>query len=564
MLLITALPLSLRQIAATNIPAVSSILWEEFLDDKRPQWFEELPYDIQSYFIQEFGPATAAPPASEALPTDVTASPTALPSETASNVDSSISKSLSTSAVPSSAISGSESLSTISTPTASSSSALSETSSLVSSSGTSSELSTTLATSSSSLSSSSETTVSTSASSSASSSATLNPTADPVAPASSDAGLTRREKIGLGVGVPLAVLALAALLLACCLIVRRKRRRSIEGSQPPSSPGFIPRFSFQDRGLGGENFEHRRPLNPASHQTSRFVEDMNWEDDGYDPAPMSTAYHGHQIPPAAAPTPSQANNIATAGIPHPNDGNSMPSASTPMAMQDNHTPILAPALYHSHSSNRARGRRTSYTSLHSVAEVTEPDEELNGDSPVLGRNNSPPKTGPRRPGMSALDTLPVPAVASIKRKPVPTSPIGSPAAEASRGLLRPSLAYNSADHSGSSSSGLAVSSLSTNSGHGYQSDDSGPISPITHQQPSSNPFAGGYAYLEDYGPEYSNNGYTDQDDELYGGNRSFDRYPDPSSSLKKSSKTEWPLRNVMGGGQKRTRSPMWDRVYERV
>ncbi|KAI4702249.1 hypothetical protein J4E81_002612 [Alternaria sp. BMP 2799] len=447
--LITALPLSLRQIAATNIPAVSSILWEEFLDDNRPQWFEELPYDIQSYFIQEFGPATAAPPASEALPTDVTASPTAFPSETASNVDSSIFESLSTSAVPSSAISASESLSTISTPAAFSSSASSEITSV-------------------------------------------------------------------------------------------------------------------DRGLGGENFEHRRPLNPASHQTSRFVEDMNWEDDGYDPAPMSTAYHGHQIPPAAAPTPSQANNIATAGIPHPNDGNSMPSESTPMAMQDNHTPILAPALYHSHSSNRARGRRTSYKSLHSVAEVTEPDEESNGDSPVLGRNNSPPKTGPRRPGMSALDTLPVPAVASIKRKPVPTSPISSPAAEASRGLLRPSLAYNSADHSGSSSSGLAVSSLSTNSGHGYQSDDSGPISPITHQQPSSNPFAGGYAYLEDYGPEYSNNGYTDQDDELYGGHRSFDRYPDPSSSLKKSSKTEWPLRNVMGGGQKRTRSPMWDRVYERV
>ncbi|KAI4943257.1 hypothetical protein J4E91_009455 [Alternaria rosae] len=558
--LITALPLSLRQIAATNIPAVSSILWEEFLDDNRPQWFEELPYDIQSYFIQEFGPATAAPPASEALPTDVTASPTAIPTETTSNVDSSVLESLSTSAVQSSAISGSESLSTTPTPTASSGSASSDTTSLVSSSE-SSALSTTPATSSSS---SSETTVSTSASSPASSSATLNPTADPVAPASSDAGLTRREKIGLGVGVPLAVLALAALLLACCFILRRKRRRSIEGSQPPSSPGFIPRFSFQDRGLGGENFEHRRPLNPASHQTSRFVEDMNWEDDGYDPAPMSTAYHGHQIPPAAAPTPSQANNIATAGIPYHSDGNSMPVASTPMAMQDNHTPILAPALYHSHSSNRARGRRTSYTSLHAVAEVTEPDEELNGDSPVLGRNNSPPKTGPRRPGMSALDTLPVPTVASIKRKPLPTSPISSPAAEASRGLLRPSLAYNSADHSGSSSSGLAVSSLSTNSGHGYQSDDSRPISPITHQQPSSNPFAGGYAYLEDYGPEYSNNGYTDQDDELYGGHRSLDRYPEPSPSRRKSSKTEWPLRNVMGGGQKRTRSPMWDRVYERV
>jgi hypothetical protein len=552
--LLTALPLSLRQIAATNIPAVSSILWEEFLDDNRPQWFDELPYDIQSYFIQEFGPATAAPPASEALPTDVTASPTGLPSKTASSIESSMLESLSTSAAVSSAMSELSSLSTTPTSTASS------TSSLASSSGSSSESSTAPASSSSQ----SETTLSTLVSSPASSSATSSSTADPVAPASTDAGLTRREKIGIGVGVPLAVIAIAALLLVCCFVLRRKRRRSIEGSQPPSSPGFIPRFSFQDRGLSVENFEHRRPLNPASHQTSRFVEDMNWDDDGYDPAPMSTAYHGHEIPPTAAPTPSQANNIAAAGIPHPYEDNSRPTASTPMTMQDNHTPILAPALYHSHSSNRARGRRTSYTSLHSVAELTEPDDGMNGDSPVLGRNNSPPKTGPRRPGVSALDTLPVPAVVSIKRKPVPTSPITSPAAEASRGLLRPSLAYNSADHSGSSSSGLAVSSISTNSGREYQSDDSVPISPITHQQPPSNPFAGGYAYLEDYGPEYSNNGYTDQGDELYGGHRSLDRYPDPSPPRRKSSKTEWPLRNMMGGGQKRTRSPMWDRVYERV
>jgi hypothetical protein len=107
--------------------------------------------------------------------------------------------------------------------------------------------------------------------------------------------------------------------------------------------------------------------------------------------------------------------------------------------------------------------------------------------------------------------------------------------------------------------------MSSNSGHVYHSDDSAPISPITHQKTSSNPFAGGYSYLEDYGPEYSNDGYNDQDDELYGGNRTLDRYPDPNPPMRKSSKTEWPLRNVMGGGgQKRTRSPMWDRVYERV
>ncbi|CAG5156039.1 uncharacterized protein ALTATR162_LOCUS3955 [Alternaria atra] len=502
--LITALPLSLRQIAATNIPAVSSILWEEFLDDNRPEWFNELPYDIQSYFIQEFGPATAAPPASEAIPTDVTASCGGI------FYNIRIRK-------------------------------LEHNTYIY---GVFKE------------------------------------------------SLERDIQFGVFLRVFSRIFDYASdfvifrdYVFHFVLVVKfirdskfncrpnstcvqrlwpnkTKRRRSIEGSQPPSSPGFIPRFSFQDRGLSVESFEHRRPLNPASHQTSRFVEDMNWEDDGYEP-PMSTAYGGHTIP-AAAPTPSQANAIATAGVPHPNQGKFMPAGSTPMAMQDNHTPILAPALYHSHSSNRARGRRTSYTSLHSVAEVTEPDDEMNRESPILGRHNSPPRTGPRRPGVPTLDMLPVPAVASIKRKPVPTSPISSPAAEASRGLLRPSLAHNTADHSGSSSSGLAVSSLSSNSGHTYHSDDSAPISPITHQKPSSNPFAGGYSYLEDYGPEYSNNGYNDQDDEVYGGHRSLDRYPDPSPPRRKSSKTEWPLRNVMGGGQKRTRSPMWDRVYERV
>jgi hypothetical protein len=61
--LLTAIPLSLRQIAATNAPAVSSILWEEFLDESRPQWFLNLPYDIQSYLVKEFGPSTAWLPA---------------------------------------------------------------------------------------------------------------------------------------------------------------------------------------------------------------------------------------------------------------------------------------------------------------------------------------------------------------------------------------------------------------------------------------------------------------------------------------------------------------------
>jgi hypothetical protein len=462
-----------------------------------------------------------------------------------SNTASSASEPLSASAVDSSTLSGSQ---TFSTQTATSSSLSSETSSSAPSSRSSSATSTTLATVSSSASKASTRTLSPYSTASA----------DPEAPVPADSGLSRSQKLGIGIGVPFALVAIAALLLACCLFMRRRKKRSIDGNEPPSSPGFIPRFSFQDRSWSSEHNEHRAPLNPTSHQTSRFHENMSWEDDGYDPAPMATAYQGHALPPVA-PTPASWFH----------QGNALPQQAAPMAMHDNHTPIIAPALYHSHSSNRARGRRTSYTSLHSVAEVTEPDDSLTGESPIIGRHNSPPKTGPRRPGVSALDMLPVPtAMASIRRKPVPSSPTTSPAAEASRGLLRPTLAHNTADHSGSSgSSNLAVSSLSSNSARTYRSDDSAPISPITQQQPpvSTNPFAGGYAYLEDYGPEYSNSGYNnDQDDETYGGHRSLDRYPDPSPPRRRSSKTDWPLMNVMGGGQKRTRSPMWDRVYERV
>jgi hypothetical protein len=113
------------------------------------------------------------------------------------------------------------------------------------------------------------------------------------------------------------------------------------------------------------------------------------------------------------------------------------------------------------------------------------------------------------------------------------------------------------DHSGSSSSGLALSSNSS-VGAGYHTDPTSPVSPISQLAPT-NPFKHDYSYVEDYGPEYQS-GYVDHEDGLYGGNRSLDRYPDPSPP-RKSSKTEWPLRN-MSLGHKRNRSPMWDRVYE--
>ncbi|KAJ8104908.1 hypothetical protein OPT61_g10500 [Boeremia exigua] len=84
--LLTALPASLRQLAATNIPAVSSILWHEFLDDNKPDWFTALPSNIQSYLVVEFGPSTAWP----------TSAPTPSSSIASTSADSSITSDSST------------------------------------------------------------------------------------------------------------------------------------------------------------------------------------------------------------------------------------------------------------------------------------------------------------------------------------------------------------------------------------------------------------------------------------------------------------------------------------
>ncbi|KAH9875120.1 hypothetical protein J1614_004609 [Plenodomus biglobosus] len=505
--LLTALPLSLRLIAATNVPVVSSILWRDFLDDNKPEWFLNLPGDIQSYLIAEFGPETAwptaAPSASDSkAPASVTVEPSATSLISEQPSSSALNPSI-TSSLP-------ESLSIASSSTASSGDfSFGSTSQSITSQPSSSSLSRVRTLSSTPF-----------------PSATTNLEA----PAVVDPGLSKTQKIGLGVGVPLALLALVALLFACCIWYRRRKRRHVNGNEPPSSPGFIPRFSFQDRGLDYENREHRAPLNPVFNSSSQNVGDTNWEDDDYEHTNAAALDRCDTFPPATAPP--------------------------PMATQ-NHAPIMAPALFHTHSSNRARGTRLSYTSLHAVAEVSEPDEDML-ESPILGRRQT--RTGPRRPSLPTNSNVPSsPSSSTIKRKPVPNSPIESPAASiASRSLLRPPLAPAAGD-SGSSSSGLAVSSISSNSGLSYESES--PISPITRPAPR-NPFAGEYDYLEDYGPEYSINGYLDHEDGAYGGHRSLDRYPE-ASPPRCSLKTEWPLRNVVGSGPKRNRSPMWDRVYER-
>ncbi|KAF2791410.1 hypothetical protein K505DRAFT_376794 [Melanomma pulvis-pyrius CBS 109.77] len=59
-LLATAVPPSILALALTNVPAVSRLLWSEFLDDKTPAWFTALPTDVQQYLSGEFGPTTRA------------------------------------------------------------------------------------------------------------------------------------------------------------------------------------------------------------------------------------------------------------------------------------------------------------------------------------------------------------------------------------------------------------------------------------------------------------------------------------------------------------------------
>ncbi|KAF2644170.1 hypothetical protein P280DRAFT_505019 [Massarina eburnea CBS 473.64] len=58
--LITAVPPSLLSLAETNLPALSRLLWSEFLDDNTPSWFTALPTDVQQYLSGQFGPSTAA------------------------------------------------------------------------------------------------------------------------------------------------------------------------------------------------------------------------------------------------------------------------------------------------------------------------------------------------------------------------------------------------------------------------------------------------------------------------------------------------------------------------
>lgn len=277
---------------------------------------------------------------------------------------------------------------------------------------------------------------------------------------------------------------------------------------PPSSPGFIPRFAFQEKAVEDPD---RHPLNRESANSFSDLHNMTWDED--------------------------INEYSSSS------GESVPTLNNPQV--NNQQPVMAPALYHTHSSNRARGKRTSYTSLHSVAEVTEPDEDA--ESPILPRNSpprfSPSRQSPKRYSPPRSFIVPPLPAASVKRKPLPNN-IYSPTAQlASESLLRQTMPdYNTTQP------GLG--------NHTRYSTSSSPyVSPI-EESSSRNPFSNNYSYEEDYGPEYSHN-HIDVEDGLYGGHTSLSRYPEPKSS---SSKTEWPLRNITS--HRRNKSPLWDRVYD--
>ncbi|KAF2190571.1 hypothetical protein K469DRAFT_721471 [Zopfia rhizophila CBS 207.26] len=449
-ILLTAIPESLRQIAATNVPAVSSILWEEFLDDKKPSWFLALPTDIQSYLISQFGPKTTIPSvAASAAPSSAPAWVSSVPAETSAASETQ--------------------------PTETESAEMTQASKLTKSAETTRFVTSIITVSSSSIGIPI-------AKPTESPSSSSFPTSSPAAPSSHDSGLSKQQKIGIGVGIPFAILGAAALGFGLCLLLRR-RRKSKNGSVPPSSPGFIPRFAFQEKST--EHLDQIHPLyrNNNNH-SNQDLSHMGWDDDVIQPSNVTQAPHTSK-------------------------------------------PIMAPALFHTHSSNRARGRRTSYQSLHSVPEVEEQDE---AESPVLPKH-SPQRQRPTHP--------PIPVASQVKRKPVPSADGISPP-HTNRHSLAAQAASRTLLHQ-------AISSPHRQQHNNNSFTLSPAISPVEERN-AKNPFSNDYSYIEDYGPEY-HNGYIEIENGLYGGNQSLSRYLEP-----KCSKTEWPLKN--GGENRQNKSPL--------
>lgn len=618
--LLTAVPQSIREVAATNIPAASSIINEQFFDGNRPQWFLDLPWDVQVYLVEHFGPGATAPPA---LPSGLESFfpwPSASPTESAeTEVPSPTDETNTESPEATSAGNPTATEQTLSSePTASVPESSLSPSRTESPSASSQETSTP--------SQSSNPTVSETGSSKSEPSSSTRPGLAPDAADNTDEGLSRSEKIGIGLGVPLG-LAAAAGIFACCILYRRRQRKKREGSIPPSSPGFIPPHAFRDKdvfhtvrdisypgpGPQDPNEPHQRLLTPNANASRSFTDlhAVNWDEEVGD-----TSSSGETVP--------TINN-------HPNN----PYQTS--------GPVMAPVLP-THSSNRARGRRTSYTSLHSVAEVTEPDDDAAtyiAESPILPRNTSPKtlrKTSSTGISPSRCLVIPpaIPENATVKRKPIgagrtpsPGTGMSAAATMASQSLLHPALRDRSTLpplHTQNASSlnpnpfdqSPYISPIEDHNAlvaHTFSTSppSSTPPRPQPYPYPQANPNSNPFTYEEDYGPEYSHqhtwhapvlqttvsqpannfsrpalrrtsdpDAYIDMVDGLYG-NTSLSRYPDPGTSSsssgsllhghsRKGSKTEWPLRNMSLRGMRRGSrdkgqaqgepNPLWERVYE--
>jgi hypothetical protein len=81
--LATGVPPSILALALTNVPAVSRMLWSDFLDSNTPSWFTALPTDVQGYLSGEFGPTTTSASSASTSSASTSSAPTM--SETAVN-----------------------------------------------------------------------------------------------------------------------------------------------------------------------------------------------------------------------------------------------------------------------------------------------------------------------------------------------------------------------------------------------------------------------------------------------------------------------------------------------
>ncbi|ETS77393.1 hypothetical protein PFICI_11267 [Pestalotiopsis fici W106-1] len=183
--LLTAIPQSLAQIAATDLSAASAILWSDFLDGKKPSWFTSLPDNVQDYLTSEFGPKTTVAVSTTSAESSQSTSASASASASESASESAVASTSASSTLP----------------------ALTQTSFITVTASSDSNLAT----------------------------PTLTETSD------STSGFSRADKLAVALGIPLAAAILAIIILVFCLIrqKRNSRRRRTLMESPLQSSDFL-------------------------------------------------------------------------------------------------------------------------------------------------------------------------------------------------------------------------------------------------------------------------------------------------------------------------------------